>query len=137
MIPRILCLFLACLLCSCGDKKTTAMLADELAAQVETLPGIVDSVVDQQSAELAAKKIESLQSEILRINQQVKEGKFLIRNDRLALEKRLRAVTGECEYLLQKLSGKPELLLMLTDPIADLGTALEQSRNVMKAAPAK
>lgn len=134
MAIRLLYFCFVLFLCSCGEQKTTKMLADELIERVEALPGIVSSVSDQQSAEAAAKEINALKIEVRRLNKQVKEGEVLSRKDRLALESRLRAVNGEVEFLLKKLRGEPALLLLLTDPLANLGHELEGSRSVMKAA---
>lgn len=119
-------------LSSCGDKKSTGQLANEMVTQVESLPAIVKSIEDEASAEAAASEIDALRASLRGINEQVKKGVFLSAKERGEVERRLRATRGETEFLLQQLSGKPELILMLTDPLAALGGELEVSRRLMK-----
>lgn len=133
MIYRLFCLVLVGLLCSCGEKKSTAQLADEMLLQVEALPQIISSVNDQPSAVAAAEKIVAMQLQVRGIAQTVEKEDYLVRPDRVAIERRLLAVQGESAHLLKQLRGKPELLLQVAEPLTELAIELERAKSVMKA----
>lgn len=133
MTFRLFCLSLVVLLSSCGEKKSTAQLADEMLLQVEVLPQIIRSVNDQPSAVAAAEKIEEVQLQVRAIAQTVEKENYLVQPDRVAIERRLLAVQGESAHLLKQLRGKPELLLKVAEPIAELAAELERAKAVMKA----
>lgn len=125
-------IFLAVALCSCSQRRSTAELADALTDQVEQLPGVLRSIENEESAANAVARINQMHDSVVVLAQEVEQGELLTREQRLVIERKLRAAQDESVFILQSLSDQPEVLIQLSGPLAKLGDALEFASRVMK-----
>ena len=131
-IARIILLVSLAFLCACSSKKTTPELADAFAFELERLPSVLSGVKDKKSAEAAVEEIHQMRDAIALIVQQVPAEQYLTLDQRIIIEKKVRATQGETAFLLQKLSNQPEVVIALSEPLAELGNVIEAASRVMK-----
>ncbi|MFD2158475.1 hypothetical protein ACFSW8_06160 [Rubritalea tangerina] len=117
---------------SCSGKKSTPELADMMTAELEGLPGVIRSVEEKSDAERASKEIRAMSQAIGVLIPEVPEGEKLTLEQRVIVEKKIRAVQDEVAYLLQRLSDRPEVLIQLSEPLQELGNVLEAASAAMK-----
>ncbi|WP_129589607.1 hypothetical protein [Rubritalea profundi] len=132
MIRRIILLISLTFLCACSSKKTTPELADEFTVELQLLPSVITEVKDKESADVAVGKIHQMRDAIALIVQQVESEEFLTLEERIIIERKVRATQDETAFLLQKLSNQPEVLIALSEPLAELGNVIEAASKVMK-----
>ena len=132
MIRRIILLISLAFLCACSSKKTTPELADELTVELQRLPSVISEVKDKESADVAVGKIHQMRDAIALIVQQGPAEQYLTLEQRIIIEKKVRATQDEAAFLLQKLSNQPEVLIALSEPLAELGNVIEVASKVMK-----
>lgn len=132
MMWRFFLLIPVIFLCACSSKKSTPELADEFTFELQRLPSVLSEVKDKESADIAVAKIYQMRDAIGRIVQQVESEKYLTREQRIIIERKVRATQDEAAFLLQKLSNQPEVLITLSEPLAELGNVIEAASKVMK-----
>lgn len=132
LFSKVLCLVAVCALCACSQRKTTAELGDALVNEVRALPDVISSVHDEPSANAAAESIAEIRLGIRSLLEQVQEGERLNDQELIAVERKLREVHAETEYVLKGLRANPKLLLIVADPLAELGSELELASKVLK-----
>jgi|GEM_PF-2354434 hypothetical protein len=132
MIRRITLLISLVFLCGCSSKKTTPELADELTFELQRLPSVLSEVKGKESVATAVGEIHQMRDAIALLIQQVTEGEYLTLEERIIIERKVRATQDETAFLLQKLSDQPEVLIALSEPLAELGNVLEAASKVMK-----
>ncbi|MEO1855905.1 MAG: hypothetical protein ABGY95_00890 [Rubritalea sp.] len=132
MIRRISLLVSLVFLCACSSKKTTPELADELTLELQRLPSVLAEVRDKKSADAAVIKIHQMRDAIALIVQEVEAEEYLTLEERVIIERKVRATQDEAAFLLQKLSDQPEVLILLSEPLSELGNVLEAASKVMK-----
>jgi hypothetical protein len=93
---------------------------------------VLSKVKDKESADVAVAEIYQMRDAIGRIVQQVEFEKYLTREQRIIIERKVRATQDETAFLLQKLSNQPEVLIALSEPLAELGNVIEAASKVMK-----
>ena len=120
------------LLCGCSSKKTTPELADELTGELQRLPSVLAEVKGEESVVAAVGEIQQMRDAIALIVQQVPVDQHLTLDERIIIERKVRATQDEVAYLLQKMSDQPEVLIALSEPLAELGNVLEAASKVMK-----
>lgn len=119
-------------LCACSKQPTTNALANDLADEVVRLPEIIKTITDESSAKQAVDQIRGLEEKIVEIASQSEEGEFLSSDERIAIDEKIQNAMDETEYLMQKLSNRPELLIILEKPLTDLATTLSTAEKRMK-----
>lgn len=132
MMWRFFLLIPVIFLCACSSKKSTPELADEFTFELQRLPSVLSEVKDKESADVAVAEIYQMRDAIGRIVQQVESEKYLTREQRIIIERKVRATQDETAFLLQKLSNQPEVLIALSEPLAELGNVIEAASKVMK-----
>ena len=132
MIRRLLLLISTVILCGCSSKKSTPELADELTFQLQRLPSVLSEVKDKESAAAAVGKIHKMRDAIGQLVQQVEAEQYLTLDERVIIESKIRAIQDETAFLLQKLSNQPEVLVTLSEPLAELGNVIEAASKAMK-----
>lgn len=118
-------------LVSCSKRETTVNLGQQVAEKFAELPATMRSVQDEESAEAAVQKIQSITQSVIQIVEQVDVDEPLTTEERLNIEKQLRDTQDEVEYLFTQLSQKPALVVKISEPIAELGEALEFASSAM------
>ncbi|MFT5883479.1 MAG: hypothetical protein ACI9FG_001994, partial [Crocinitomicaceae bacterium] len=108
MMWRFVLLIPVIFLCACSSKKSTPELADEFTHELQRLPSVLSKVKDKESADVAVAEIYQMRDAIGRIVQQVESEKYLTREQRIIIERKVRATQDETAFLLQKLSNQPE-----------------------------
>ncbi len=126
------CVVLTLLSVGCSQKKSTAQLADELTGELQQLPSVLKEVKDEASGRVAAEQVRQLCDALIVIVQEVDRKESLTLEQRVIVEKKIRAVQEETEFLLQKLSGQPQAILALSEPLVELGEVLEAASTAMK-----
>lgn len=119
-------------LCGCSSKKTTPELADELTFELQRLPSVLSEVKGKEGVDAAVGKIHQMRDAIALIIQQVPAEQYLTLEERIIIERKVRATQDETAFLLQKLSNQPEVLIALSEPLAELGNVIEAASKVMK-----
>ncbi|PQJ27998.1 hypothetical protein BSZ32_05445 [Rubritalea profundi] len=107
-------------------------MADEFTVELQLLPSVITEVKDKESADVAVGKIHQMRDAIALIVQQVESEEFLTLEERIIIERKVRATQDETAFLLQKLSNQPEVLIALSEPLAELGNVIEAASKVMK-----
>ena len=89
-------------------------------------------VKGEESVAAAVGEIQQMRDAIALIVQQVPDEQHLTLDERIIIERKVRATQDEVAYLLQKMSDQPEVLIALSEPLAELGNVLEAASKVMK-----